>query len=82
MRDWIENRSAMVQKTIESLKEDDELVLQLDDDQSKMALLVQAALQGEQGVDCAAIYPHCSLPFREESRDRRRWISTCELKNV
>ncbi|XP_045029342.1 uncharacterized protein LOC116924091 isoform X2 [Daphnia magna] len=65
-------RSAMVQKTIESLKEDDELVLQLDDDQSKMALLVQAALQGEQGVDCAAIYPHCSLPFREESRDRRR----------
>jgi hypothetical protein len=62
----------MVQKAIESFKEEEEeLEIQLDDDQSKLALLVRAA-HGEQGVDCAAFYPHCSLPFHEESRDRRR----------
>lgn len=66
------NRSPVVQKAIESIEEEGELGIHLDDDQSKVALLVRAALQGEQGVDCAAIYPHCSLPFREESRDRRR----------
>ena len=63
----------MVQKAIESFKEDEvEFEIQLDDDQSKLALLVRAASHGEQGVDCAAFYPHCSLPFHEESRDRRR----------
>jgi hypothetical protein len=60
----------MVQKAIESFKEEEELGVQLDE--SKLALLVQAASHGEQGVDCAAFYPHCSLPFHEESRDRRR----------
>ena len=64
----------MVQKAIESFKEEEEeLGIQLlDDDESKLALLLRAASHGEQGVDCAAIYPHCSLPFHEESRDRRR----------
>lgn len=62
----------MVQKAIESFKEEEELGVQLDVDESKLALLVQAASHGEQGVDCAAFYPHCSLPFHEESRDRRR----------
>jgi hypothetical protein len=60
----------MVQKAIESFKEEEELGVQLDE--YKLALLVQAASHGEQGVDCAAFYPHCSLPFHEESRDRRR----------
>lgn len=62
----------MVQKAIESLKEEEDTSFNLDDDHSKLALLVRAASHGERGVDCAAFYPHCPLPFREESRDRRR----------
>lgn len=62
----------MVQKAVESMKEENNFEFNLDEDNSKFAQLVRAASHGERGVDCAAFYPECSLPFREESRDRRR----------
>lgn len=62
----------MVQKAIESLKDEEEPAVKLDDDQSKWALLVRAASQGERGVDCGALFPDCALPFGQEARDRRR----------
>ena len=59
----------MVQKVIESLKEEEDTSSWLDD-QSKAALIIKAALNGEKGPSCATYYPECTLPFGQETRDR------------
>ena len=59
----------MVQKVVESLKEEEDTSSWLDD-QSKAALIIKAALNGEKGTDCATLYPECTLPFPQHTRDR------------
>lgn len=60
----------MVQKVIESLKEEEDTSSWLDD-QSKAALIIKAALNGETGPDCAIYYPECTLPFGHETHETR-----------
>ena len=64
----------MMQKVAKSLQEedDDQRLTISEKDASRLSVIFRAASLGERGVDCAAFYPHCALPFRAEARDRRR----------